>query len=105
MSELTIASDTDFSVTGPARTTVQTFVGEPMPTAAKKSISSRDELPIDVNEASAQDLRQALPGIGEKLALRIVAYREEHGPFSDPSELSKVPGVSEGRLSKIAPRV
>lgn len=46
--------------------------------------------PLDLNSATAGELT-ALPGIGPELAARIVAYREENGPFSawrrDPERL------------------
>ena len=43
----------------------------------------------------------ALPGIGEVLAERIVAYREENGNFSSPEELLNVEGVGKKRLEEI----
>ena len=42
---------------------------------------------------------QRLPGIGEKRAQAIVAYREEHGPFQTVDELDKVEGIGEGILA------
>ncbi len=52
---------------------------------------------IDVNAADVYDL-QRLPGIGEKRAQAIVAYREEHGPFQTLEELTQVSGIGEGIL-------
>jgi competence protein ComEA len=52
---------------------------------------------IDVNTADLYDL-QRLPGIGEKRAQAIVAYREEHGPFQSLEELTGVSGIGEGIL-------
>lgn len=52
---------------------------------------------IDVNEADVYDL-QRLPGIGEKRAQAIVAYREEHGPFQSVDELDNVSGIGPGIL-------
>jgi len=74
-----------------------------MPATAEK-LTTLAEV-IDINEASAQRLREALPGIGEVLSKRIVAYREAHGPFSDPSELLEIPGVTEARVAKLVPRI
>ena len=47
---------------------------------------------IDVNTASVAALER-LPGVGPTLARRIAAYRDAHGPFSAPEELSKVKGI------------
>ena len=53
--------------------------------------------PININTASTEQL-QTLPGIGPGLANKIVAYREEHGPFEAVAELSKVSGIGVNRL-------
>lgn len=53
---------------------------------------------ININTASALDLER-LPGIGEKRAQDIVAYREEHGPFQSVEELDNVSGIGTGILS------
>ena len=56
--------------------------------------------PIDINRADAEQLT-ALPGIGEVLARRIVAYREENGSFLSTQELQNVEGIGERRLDAI----
>lgn len=56
--------------------------------------------PIDINRADAKQLT-ALPGIGEVLAGRIVAYREENGNFLSTQELQNVEGIGEKRLDAI----
>ena len=48
--------------------------------------------PVNINTADASELER-LPGIGPALAARIVAYREEHGPFSYCYELTDVSGI------------
>ena len=47
---------------------------------------------IDINRAEPC-LLEALPGIGEALAQRIVDYRTENGPFRRIEELLKVSGI------------
>ena len=56
---------------------------------------------ININTASAPVLRQ-LPGIGEKMALRIVQYREDNGDFRSIEELVNVNGFTEEMLEQIA---
>lgn len=56
--------------------------------------------PVNLNAAD-QEALTALPGIGEELAARIVAYREEHGPFETLEDLTKVSGIGQGKLAAL----
>lgn len=47
---------------------------------------------IDINTAPAAELR-CLPGIGEKKAQAILAYRAQYGSFSSAEELAQVEGI------------
>jgi len=47
---------------------------------------------VDVNADPVTELVR-LNGIGEALAARIVAYREEHGPFASLDDLTNVSGI------------
>jgi len=60
------------------------------------------ELPqkIDINRAEPW-LLEALPGIGEVLAQRIVDYRSENGPFKRIEDLLKVSGIGEATFESI----
>lgn len=55
---------------------------------------------IDINRAEPW-LLEALPGIGEVLAQRIVDYRSENGPFRIIEDLLKVSGIGEATFEKI----
>ena len=56
--------------------------------------------PIDINAATKEEF-MALPGIGEVLAQRIIAYREENGSFSTVDGLRNVEGIGEKRMEEI----
>lgn len=47
---------------------------------------------VNLNTAD-EDTLIALPGIGPALAQRIIAYREEHGPFTDIDQLLAIQGI------------
>lgn len=55
---------------------------------------------ININTAPVEDL-QRLPGIGEKRAEDIAAWRQEQGPFTSVEELAKISGIGPGTLSAI----
>lgn len=55
---------------------------------------------VNLNTASAEELA-SLPGIGSVLAARIVAYREEHGPFQSLDGLKQVSGIGDKLVEKI----
>ncbi len=54
---------------------------------------------VNVNTADYESL-VALPGIGPALAQRIIAYREEHGPFASVEELQEVQGIGPRNLDE-----
>jgi competence protein ComEA len=56
--------------------------------------------PIALNRASAKEL-ETLDGIGPVLAARIVAYRNENGPFLIVDDLMKVSGIGTVIFSKL----
>ncbi|MFB3050346.1 MAG: helix-hairpin-helix domain-containing protein [Acidimicrobiia bacterium] len=55
---------------------------------------------LALNRASANDL-EGLPGVGPVLAERIVAYREQNGPFTEVEDLLQVGGIGEAKLASI----
>lgn len=55
---------------------------------------------VAVNRATAVEL-ETLPGVGPVLASRIVAFREENGPFSTVEDLLSVPGIGEAKLAAL----
>lgn len=57
---------------------------------------------VDINEAEAAELAQ-VPGVGDKLAERIVSYRASRGPFRSHDELRQVPGIGPKTLQAMRP--
>ena len=58
--------------------------------------------PMNLNTATAEVL-QVLPGIGEVLAQRIVAYREQIGGFRNLEQLLEVNGIGTVKYAEIVP--
>ena len=52
---------------------------------------------ININTADAAGLEQ-LPGVGPAIAARIIAWREQNGPFRSVDELTAVSGIGEKTL-------
>ena len=48
---------------------------------------------VSINAASAEELAQAMNGVGLKKAQAIVSYRDEYGPFKTLEDLQQVPGM------------
>lgn len=59
---------------------------------------------LDLNRATKQDF-DALPGVGLKLAERIVAYRQSVGAFHSLDELRSVKGIGKKKFEQIRPLV
>ena len=74
--------------------------------AANVGVMAADskEAKVDINEAGAKEL-MTVRGIGETLAKRIVAFREEHGPYNRAEDLMKVQGIGEKSFEKIRPYI
>src|SRR2546422_7950275 len=60
--------------------------------------------PLDLNSARLEDLLE-LPGIGEKLAQRLVEYRKSHGGFPSGGDLRDVRGLGAKGLGMLGPLV
>ena len=51
--------------------------------------------PVNVNTADAETISESLQGVGLSKAHAIVEYRQKHGPFKSPDDLSLVKGIGE----------
>ena len=62
------------------------------------------EHPVNLNTATATELMQ-LPRVGPKMAQRIVAFRQEHGPFQRPEDLMNIKGIGEKTFRRLQPYI
>jgi competence protein ComEA len=83
-------------------------IGEDVSVAAPSTVASPGQPApgglINLNHASAVELED-LPGIGQAIAARIVAYREQQGPFQSVEDLQNVTGIGAKLFAKISPLV
>jgi competence protein ComEA len=73
------------------------------PSVAPREASKKTAEPIDINTASLAELEK-LPGIGPKMAQRIVDERDKK-PFTSVEDLRRVSGIGPKTLEKLRPFV
>ena len=88
------------SATAVSPSPVALLADQPSTAAPKRS---RQGL-LDLNRATEQDF-DALPGIGPKLAERIMAYRQSVGAFHSLDGLRAVKGIGKKKFERIRPLV
>ena len=71
----------------------------PQPLEAVAAVATGGAL-VNINTASQAEL-ESLSGIGPVLAQRIIAYRDESGPFEAIEDIMRVPGIAEGYFARI----
>ena len=60
---------------------------------------------VNINNANAAQLAEVLVGIGERRAIAIVEYRNQHGEFISLDELLAVKGVGEKMIEANRDRI
>ena len=56
--------------------------------------------PVSLSTGTEAEL-DTLPGVGPKTAQRIIAYREENGPFASVDQLEEVPGIGAATVERL----
>jgi len=87
----------------------RTYISDPQPDFAPRANELTDR--VNPNEADWQTLA-VVPGLGEKQAKQIVAYREEfhrtrpkRTPFQKPEDLLKVTGIGVSMMENLSPHL
>lgn len=65
----------------------------------------QDMEPVNVNQASYQELDQGLLGVGPRIAMEIVKHRDQHGPYQSIDDLDRVKFVGATILEKNKGRI
>jgi competence ComEA-like helix-hairpin-helix protein len=62
------------------------------------------DMRIDLNRANGAELA-LLPGVGDRLADRIIDDRQRNGPFASVDDLQRVPGMGPAIIERLRPHV
>jgi competence protein ComEA len=82
---------------GTTAVSAQTKPPAPPPTATASA-------PVNLNTATAEQLA-TIPGVGPKMAERIIDYRQKNGGFKKVEDLMNVSGVGEKSFLKMKPLI
>ena len=72
--------------------------------AAAEAEAAAHEGMVNLNTADKAEL-MTLPGIGEKKAEDIIAYRDAHGPFGAIEDIRKISGIKDAAFGKIRDKI
>ncbi len=71
---------------------------------ARTAAAAASTAVVNLNTATAEQL-DSLPGVGAKMAARIIEYRQKNGPFRKVEDLMNVKGIGEKAFLKMKPRL
>ncbi len=74
------------------------------PTPSTNANPGKPGVVVNLNTATVTEL-EALPGVGAKVAARIIEYRTKKGPFRKIEELMNVQGIGEKSFLKLRPQL
>ena len=72
--------------------------------APKPTATATAAAPVNLNTATAEQLA-TIPGVGPKMAERIIDYRQKSGGFKKIEDLMNVSGVGEKSFLKMKPLI
>lgn len=97
------AKDAQFNIAQPNHYLSKPYISKPSTqnnhTSLSQSQPAGSTVKIKLNTASVSQLQQ-LNGVGEKKALAIIEYRQQHGGFKTIDELNNVKGIGPKLLEK-----
>ena len=73
-------------------------------TTPKAAATATATAPVNLNTATVEQLA-TIPGVGEKMAERIIDYRQKNGGFKKVEDLMNVSGVGEKSFLKMKPLI
>lgn len=86
--------------TGPAASTPATAASAGGTTAMTGDAETGAKKTVNINTADVAAF-QTIKGIGQKKAAKIIAYRDQHGPFKAVTDLKRVGGFGDKTIAKL----
>jgi competence protein ComEA len=86
----------------PAAAQQKSAASKPAPAAKAAGKPAVPTSPVNINTATQEQL-EALPGLGAKVAQRIIEYRQKNGNFKKVEDLMNVKGIGEKSFLKLKP--
>lgn len=83
---------------------LSTHASAQAPAPGAQSSVSKPAAVVNLNTATVAEL-ETLPGVGAKVAARIVEYRQKNGPFKKVEELMNIQGIGEKSFLKLRPQL
>lgn len=73
--------------------------------ASAEDVTVQEQVQVNLNSATVEELSSALEGVGPAKAELIVKYRETNGEFSSVEQLLEVKGIGMATLEKNKDRI